>query len=102
MHRNSFKVYGSVAENISVEKTYEPAIEVALGSGLQSLLIDTSDSAKKCIAYLKTGKIGRATFLPLDDIQGGLLSVPQAVKTMPGYLGLAVELGIGDSELRTC
>jgi len=86
------RLYGSVAENINVDKTYEPAIEVALGSGLQSLLIDTSDSAKKCIAYLKINKSGRATFLPLDDIQGSRLQVPDTIKAMPGYLGLAADL----------
>jgi chromosome segregation protein len=85
-------LYGTVAENISVDKKYEPALETALGSGLQNLLIDTSESAKKCIAYLKSGKSGRATFLPLDDIQGSLLTVPAAINAMPGYLGLAVEL----------
>ncbi|MCL1790909.1 MAG: chromosome segregation protein SMC [Peptococcaceae bacterium] len=86
------RLYGSIAENINVDKTYEPAIEIALGSGLQSLLIDTSDNAKKCIAYLKTNKSGRATFLPLDDIQGNRLQIPDTVKSMPGYLGLAVDL----------
>ncbi|MCL1918427.1 MAG: chromosome segregation protein SMC [Peptococcaceae bacterium] len=85
-------LYGAVAENISVDKKYEPAIEVALGSAMQNLIIDTSDSAKKCIAYLKAHKSGRATFLPLDDIRGTLLSLPSSIKKNPGYLGLAVEL----------
>ena len=58
-----------VSNVIRIETKYEKAIETALGSSLQNIITDTSESAKKAIEYLKRTNSGRATFLPLDAMR---------------------------------
>ena len=59
-------VCGVVAELIEVPKKYETAIEVALGSILQNIVVEDNKVGQKAIEYLKRNNAGRATFLPLD------------------------------------
>jgi chromosome segregation protein len=47
----------------------ETAVEVALGSRLQNIVVARWDDAEEAIAALKQGGQGRATFLPLDTIR---------------------------------
>ncbi len=62
-------IIGTVAQIISVEKGYETAIEIALGYGLQNIVVEDETSAKYAIEYLKNNRAGRATFLPLDTVK---------------------------------
>jgi len=62
-------IIGTVAQIISVEKGYETAIEIALGYGLQNIVVQDETSAKYAIEYLKNSRKGRATFLPLDTVK---------------------------------
>ena len=83
-------VHGAVSKLLRVEDPYVTAIEIALGSAIQNVVVDTEADAKACIAYLKQNRLGRATFLPLSTVKGSLLEKPPAGE--PGYLGLASEL----------
>jgi chromosome segregation protein len=47
----------------------ETAVEVALGSRLQNIVVERWDDAEEAIAALKRGGQGRATFLPLDTLR---------------------------------
>jgi chromosome segregation protein len=47
----------------------ETAIEVALGSRLQNIVVEHWEDAEAAIAELKRSGAGRATFLPLDSIR---------------------------------
>ena len=83
-------VYGVVSKIIDVEEKYAVAIEIALANAVQNIIVDTEDTAKKCIEYLKKSKSGRATFLPVETIFGTTLDKePHGEK---GYLGLACDL----------
>ena len=62
-------IVGVVADIIQVEKKYETAIETALGANIQNIVTDDEEAAKQMISYLKTNKLGRATFLPLTSIR---------------------------------
>ncbi len=62
-------IVGVVADIIHVEKKYEVAIETALGGSIQNIVTDDEDTAKRMISYLKTNRLGRATFLPLTSIR---------------------------------
>ena len=83
-------VLGVVSKLIDVETKYVTAVEVALGSMLQNIVVTDEDCAKKAIGFLKEKKIGRATFLPLTSVKGTLLN--DAPKKEKGYIGLASEL----------
>lgn len=83
---------GTVADLVSVEGRYELAVETAAGGSLQSVVAETLEAAKAGIAYLKKQNLGRATFLPLDVIQGSRLEPERSVKSDPGFIGLAAAL----------
>ncbi len=85
-------ILGVVADLIKVEKTYEVAIETALGGSIQNIVTDTEETAKRQIEFLKKNKFGRATFLPLSGITAkDTFSTPQALKEK-GVIGLASSL----------
>ncbi|MCM1326085.1 MAG: chromosome segregation protein SMC [Bacteroidales bacterium] len=85
-------IVGVVADIIKVEKKYETAIETALGGNIQNIVTDNEDTAKKMIAYLKTNRLGRATFLPLTSITHPQeFKNPDALKEK-GVIGMADEV----------
>ncbi len=49
----------------AIDEKYDTAISTACSS-LDSILVDTVDTASKCIEYLKINKVGTATFIALD------------------------------------
>ncbi len=51
-------------------KGYETAIETALGFALQNIVVEDQGCARAAIGFLKDERAGRATFLPLDTVQG--------------------------------
>jgi chromosome segregation protein len=90
-------VLGVVAEIISTKKKYETAIETALGGSLQNIVTDNESTAKYLIEYLKRGRFGRATFLPLTAIR------PSEKKVMldaEGVIGNASDLVSCDSRFK--
>ena len=63
-------IIGPVAGILTVRKGYETAIETALGFALQNIVVEDERCARSAIAFLKEERAGRATFLPLDTVQG--------------------------------
>lgn len=62
-------VRGIVADLIKTKPGMELALETALGSSLQHIVIEHDRQAQEAIAYLKSQSKGRATFLPLNQIR---------------------------------
>lgn len=83
---------GVVADLIKVDKTYEIAIETALGGNIQNIVTDSEETAKRMIAFLKRNKYGRATFLPLTGINGTAGIRQQEALREKGVIGLASTL----------
>ena len=91
-------IIGVIADIIDVDKKYETAIETALGGNIQNIVTKDEQIAKKMIAYLKTNKAGRATFLPLTTVKGrGEYDYPE-IKNEKGFLGMASDLVEAKSE----
>ena len=85
-------IVGVIADILDVDKKYETAIETALGGNIQNIVTKDEQIAKKMIAFLKTNKAGRATFLPLTTVKGrGEYDYPE-IKKEKGFLGMASEL----------
>jgi chromosome segregation protein len=90
-------VVGTVSQVIQTPPDLEIAIEAALGSRLQDVVVQSFAGAEAAITYLKESRSGRATFLPLDTLRPGpALSVPDT----PGVIGLASELVTVEPHLR--
>lgn len=85
-------IIGVVADIIKVEKRFETAIETALGGSIQNIVTDNEQTAKALISYLKQGRFGRATFLPLTSVLGKDTGVNPSVLKEPGVINTASEL----------
>ncbi len=92
-------IRGTVAQLIDVDKENAVAIETALGGAMQNIVVDDDNSAKRCIRYLKEGKMGRATFLPVSSIKGRLLN-EQGLYNEDGFVAMANELVRTDERYR--
>jgi len=99
----SIKPYfmGVIAQLISVPQKYEKAVETALGSAMQNIVTKTEEDAKALIEYLKNGKLGRATFLPMSAIRARRLenNEKNAIK-QNGCYGIASDLVSFDDQYR--
>ena len=62
-------IHDTVGNIIEVEEQYSKAISIALSSSTSSIIVENEQCAKEAINYLKENKIGRATFLPLNNIK---------------------------------
>lgn len=88
---NIFKdsLYGPVAEKFYVEKEFEKAISVALGSMSQNIIVSSTKDTSEMLKILEKNKMGRATFLPLDRVSGNKVKINSKED---GMVGLACEL----------
>ena len=83
-------VHGPVANLIRADDECAIAIETALGSAAQNIVIDSQNDGRYAIEMLKRMDAGRATFLPLDTIRGS--EMKDAPERDPGFVGVAYEL----------
>ncbi len=84
-------IHGPVSALIRTKDACAVAIEIALGSAMQQIVVADEASAKAAIGYLKRSDCGRATFLPLNVIQGRSLN-ETGVERSSGFVGIASEL----------
>ncbi len=91
--KNNIKdVYGTVASIISTEERYEYAIEIALGSYMQNIVVENEVEAKKIISYLKEHSLGRVTFLPLATIKKVSANIKDKFSKLKGVIGIASDI----------
>jgi|LGOV01.1.fsa_nt_gb chromosome segregation protein len=86
-------VYGPIGELLNVENHFAQAINIALGGKSQNIVVATIQIAKDCIQLLKTQQLGRATFLPLDNLRYTLIDnkIRSSLQTFAGFEGIANE-----------
>ncbi len=84
-------ILGPVAGLLRVKDEYTVAIETALGSAMQNIVVERESDGKNAIQYLKRRDGGRCTFLPLDAIQPAEFK-EKGVDREPGFVGLGDEL----------
>lgn len=60
--------YGSAAELCSYEGRYAEAVEAAAGSRFNYFVVESMAVANEIIQYLKKQNLGRATFIPLQEL----------------------------------
>jgi len=69
-------VHGPVAQLGGVSGEYAVACETAAGGRLANVVVDDDSIGQRCIEYLKSRNAGRATFLPITDMQNRSLPSP--------------------------
>ena len=92
-------ILGPVAGLLRVESQYTVAIETALGSAMQNIVVEREEDGKSAIQYLKRRDGGRCTFLPLDAVQPSEFR-EKGVVDEPGFIGLGDELIRCDQKYR--
>ena len=92
-------VHGPVSRLIRTQDSYTVAIEIALGASMQQIVVDREQDGKAAISYLKRTGGGRATFLPLNTIQGRVLQ-ENGLEQCRGFVGIASALVSYDSRYR--
>ncbi|MFC7392523.1 chromosome segregation protein SMC [Scopulibacillus cellulosilyticus] len=87
-------IHGAVAEIIKVDKNYETAIETALGSTMQHVVVEEESSARKAIQYLKQQRAGRATFLPMSVVKPRRVATSdlESIRSNEAFVGIAGSL----------
>ena len=90
-------LHGTVSNIISSDSEYVIALETALAASVQFVVVEKESDAKACIRYLKENKLGRATFLPIESVNGKKCDV-SAIEDMDGYIGIASELAKFDKK----
>ena len=83
-------IHGPVASLMKTKEAYTVALEIALGAGMQNIVVDREEDGKAAIGYLKQRGGGRATFLPMSAVRGDVLR--ENVSGEYGFVGLAVDL----------
>jgi chromosome segregation protein len=86
------EVYGTVSDLGNVKSKYALALEVAAGGRIKSVVVNSSDTAAKCIKFLKEKRLGIATFLPMDKINSPFIKTEIRNIKKPGVHGLALDL----------
>ena len=92
-------IHGPVSRLIRTEDDFAVAIEIALGAAMQQIVVGTEADGKAAISYLKRTGGGRATFLPLNTIQGRSLQ-ESGLEHCRGFVGIASELVSCDARYR--
>ncbi|MGT2800360.1 chromosome segregation protein SMC [Streptococcus marmotae] len=87
-------IIGAVSANVTFEMQYQTALDIALGGASQHIIVEDEATAKAAIAFLKQGRQGRATFLPLTTIKPRQLAshLVSQLQSSKGFLGLASDL----------
>lgn len=92
-------IHGTVADVVSIDERYVLAIETALGAAMQNVIVDSEETAKRCIRFLKETNFGRATMLPITTMKGRFLNEPR-LSSEQGFEGIASDLVDCDQEYR--
>ncbi|MBR4700417.1 MAG: chromosome segregation protein SMC [Oscillospiraceae bacterium] len=92
-------IHGPISQLIHTDDAYAVAMETALGSAMQNIVVRSEEDAKQAIRLLKNRDIGRATFLPISAMTGKTLQ-ERGLNQCAGFVGIASELVTCDGQYR--
>lgn len=86
-------VHDALGNVVKTEDRYSKALEVIMNSIKNFLIVDNPKVAEEAINYLKTNKLGRATFLPLNVIKPRFIDneTLNILKDSNNYLGVLAD-----------
>ena len=85
---------GILGDLIETKPKYEIAIETALGNALHNVVTKSESDAAELIEILKERRLGRVTFLPIENIRARYIDEDDLRKArgVNGYIGIASDL----------
>jgi len=94
-HRSALEgIYGPVSDYVKVNDRFVKAIETALGSQAQHIIVRDNTSASAAIKFMTKNRYGRVTLLPVSTIKSRFLNagIVSSAKQVSGYVGIASNL----------
>ncbi len=87
-------IHNTIGKVLEIDEKYSTAIDVALGSSANFLIVENTKCAEEAIKFLKENKLGRATFFPLDIIASRYLpdTILHLIEKEKGFIGIASDL----------
>ena len=87
-------VHGTLGSVLSTEEEYIKALDIALSSTKQFIIVDDESVAKNAINYLRDNNLGRATFFPLNVIKprGIDLDSLDLIKRDSGFISIMSDI----------
>ncbi len=87
-------IHNTISNLIEVEDNYSLALSAILGGAKDYVVVDTPESAKKAINYLKENNLGRVTFFPLSVIKERFIDaeVLNSLNNQKGFIGILSDL----------
>lgn len=87
-------IHNTIGKLVEVADKYIVALDVALGSAANYIVVDDDISAIRAIEFLKERKLGRATFFPLNIIKPRVIGedIINNIKNIRGYVGILSDL----------
>lgn len=96
-------VHSTVGDIINFDNKYTTALDIALSTTQQNIIVNDEHIARRCVDHLKkTGK-GRATFLPLRNIISRNIpnNILETIKNEEGYIDIASNLVIYNNDYKS-
>ena len=93
-------IENTIGALIEVSNEYSLAVSTSLGGASNYLVVDNTKTASSLVDYLKTNKLGRATFFPLDVIKPRFVDDETIVKirSAEGFIDTLDKLVTYDSK----
>ncbi|MFH1396339.1 MAG: chromosome segregation protein SMC [archaeon] len=86
-------VYGTVAQLGQVNKQFSQALEASAGGRTNYLVVKDDQTAAECIKFLKSNKLGSASFIPLNKVKTHEISEEdKKLLKLPGVEDFALNL----------
>lgn len=97
-----YGIHNTIGKLLEIPDRYVVALDVALGSASNYVVVDDDSAAIRAIEFLKERKLGRATFYPLNIIKSRYVDseVIASVKNIHGYIGIMSDLVSFDEKYR--
>ncbi len=92
-------IHGPVSRLIRTDDSYTVSVEIALGAAMQQIVVATEQDGKAAISFLKRTGGGRATFLPMNTVQGKKLQ-ETGLDNCRGFVGVASDLVTSQNQYR--
>ncbi|MCX6710447.1 MAG: hypothetical protein NTV63_05885, partial [Candidatus Woesearchaeota archaeon] len=87
------EIFGSVSQLGKAPSRFSLALEIAAGQRIKNIVVESDETAAKCIDFLSRNRFGVATFLPMNKIKS--VKIDDDVKELlkiSGVHGFAAEL----------
>jgi len=77
-------IIGRLGDLGGIDKKYDCAVSTAGSSALDTILVEDSETGKKCIEFLRSNSVGRGNFLALDKTKNKYERFMQPIETPMG------------------